>query len=246
MSDLLTLERESATGFDVGTVGSRWPARPAGSLAPGAAECAVEVLGDQLTGRWLYALSLMRAVDPDHATTDFGENQVDLVWFGRDFHVAGYFVLPAPVGLPSLAEIVRDLRERLGLPVADLAAMCGVRRRQLYNLLSGETTSTPREQAIRTLHDIVVRLADIVDMDEERLRAAVLWPAGPSGDSIYSAAVSQDVDALREIGRAVTDRLGAGDVRGLIRRPSPRLARFGTDRAARDFLADYREGEDDR
>jgi transcriptional regulator with XRE-family HTH domain len=251
MTDLLTLERDAATrapGSDVGTIGSSpRPAHPAGLLAPGAADRAVAVLGEQLTGPGLYWLSLIRAVDPDYATTDLGENQVDVIWFGDVFRAVGYFELPAPAGPPSLAEIVRDLRERLDLPVADLAAMCGVRRRQLYNLLSGETTGTPREEVIRALHDILERLDGILDGDRERLRAAILLPAVPSGESIYSAAVAQEVAALRDVGDAVVDRLAAGDVRGLIRRPSPRLARFGSAGAARDFLAEYRdEGEDDR
>lgn len=249
MTDLLERDAVAHTpGSDVGTIGSsRRPARPAGSLAPGAVDRAVAVLGDQLTGPGLDWLSLIRAVDPDYATTDLGENQVDLVWFGDVFRAVGYFVLPAPTGPPPLAETVRDLRERLDLPVADLAAMCGVRRRQLYNLLSGETTSTLREEAIRALHDIVERLDGILDGDRERLRAAILLPAGAKGETIYSAAVSQDAAALRDVGGAVADRLAAGDVRGLIPRPSPRLARFGSARAARDFLAEYHdEGEDDR
>lgn len=251
MTDLIALEGdavESSSGTAGRTTG-RGPrrARPAGLLAPGAADRAVAVLGEHLTGPGLYGLSLILAVDPDYATTDLGENQVDVVWFGDAFHTVGYFVLPAPTGPPSLAELVRDLREWLDLPVADLAAMCGVRRRQLYNLLSGGTTSTPREEAIRALHDIVERLDGILDGDRERVRAAILWPANPSGESIYAAAVSQDSVTLRRVGGAVAERLEAGDVRGLIRRPSPRLSRSGSARGARDFLAEYRdEGEDDR
>jgi transcriptional regulator with XRE-family HTH domain len=249
MTDLLTLERDAAArppGPDTSTQSPRAASRPR-LLAPGAADRAVAVLGEQLTGPGLYSLSLLRAVDPDYATTDVGENRVDVVWFGGDFHTVGYFLLPAPSGPPSLADIVRDLRERLDLPAADLATMCGVRRRQLYNLLSGTTTSTPREEMIRALHNVVERLDGILDGNRERLRAAILLPAGARGESIYSAATSQDVAALQDVGRAVADRLAAGDVRGLIRRPSPRLARFGSTSAARDFLAEFRdEGKDDR
>jgi hypothetical protein len=248
MTDLL-LERDAITrrpASDTDTLGSRRPTCPQGVLAPGAAEHAVVVLGEPLTGPGLYWLWLTRAIDPHHATTDVGENHVDAVWFGgENAYTVGYFVLPESAGAPLLAEIVRDLRESLDLPAADVAAMCGVRRRQLYNLLSGETTSTPREEAIRTLHDIVEQLEGILDGDRRRLRAAILLPVGPSGESIYSAATAQDVAALRDVGREVADRLAAGDMRGLIRRPSPRLARFGTARAAQEFLAESRDERED-
>lgn len=234
-------------GSDAGTIGSRRPPPPQGQLARGAAHHAYAVLGEQLTGPGLYWLWLISAIDPAYATTDLGENRVDSVWFGgEDVRAFGHFLLPESEQPPLLAEIVADLREWLDLPAADLAAMCGVRRRQLYNLLRGETTSTPREEAIRALHNIVEQLDGILDGDHERLRAAVLLPVGPRGESIYSAATSQDVVALRDVGSAVIDRLAAGDVRGLIRRPSPRLARFGSARAAQEFLTgDRDEREDD-
>lgn len=245
-----TLERATAARDrpDEGTTGSRRPTRPQGLLICNPAERPFDVLGDQVTGPGLYSLWLMRTVDPTHATTDLGENHVDAVWFGGDdAYRVGYFVLPKSETPPLLAEIVRDLRRWLDLPAADLASMCGVRRRQLYNLLRGETTSTPREAAIRVLHDIVERLRGILDGDDERVRAATLLPVGPNSESVYSAAASQDVAALREVGCVVVDRLVSGDSRGLIRRPSPRLARFGSAHAAREFLGEYRdEREDDR
>jgi transcriptional regulator with XRE-family HTH domain len=250
VTDLL-LERDAARprgAVDTDTTGGRRARWPQGWLAAGTAGHAFVVFGEPLTGPGLYWSWLARATDPLYATTDVGENHVDAVWFGgEDVYEMGYLVLPEPAVAPLLAEIVRDLREALDLPAADLAAMCGVRRRQLYNLLSGDTTSTPREEAIRVLHDIIEDLGAILDGDHDRLRAAILLPVGPAGESIYSAAIAQDVAGLRNVGQAVTDRLAAGDTRGLIRRPSPRLARFGSSRAAREFLGEYRdEREDDR
>jgi hypothetical protein len=249
MTGALMLKGDSTVGAgsDAGTIGCRPAALPQGQLSRAAAHHAYAVFGEQVTGPALYWLWLIGTIDPAYATTDVGENRVDSVWFGgEDVCTVGHFLLPEAEQPPVLADIVADLREWLDLPAADLAAMCGVRRRQLYNLLRGETTSTPREEAIRALHDIVGQLGSILDGDRQRLRAAVLLPVGPSGESIYSAATSQDVVALREIGSAVIDRLAAGDVRGLIRRPSPRLARFGSAREAQEFLtADRDETEDD-
>jgi transcriptional regulator with XRE-family HTH domain len=243
------LERDAARDrADEGTTGSPRQPRPEGLWISDAEERGFEVLGEQVTGPGLYSLWFMHTFDPAYATTDLGENHVDAVWFGGDdMYTVGYFVLPKSERPPLLAEIVRDLREELDLPAADLAAMFGVRRRQLYNLLRGEATSPPREEAIRALHDIVFRLEGILSGDRQRLRAAVLLPVGPRGETIYSAAASQDVGALRDVGRIVVDRLASGDRRGLVRRPSPRLARFGSAGAAREFLAEHRdETEDDR
>jgi hypothetical protein len=250
MTDALMLKGDSAVsaGPDAGTIGYRRPALPQGQLARNAVHHAYAVFGGQVTGPGLYWLPLSCTIDPTYATTDLGENRVDSVWFGgEDVGTVCHFLLPESEQPPVLAEIVADLREWLDLPAADLAAMCGVRRRQVYNLLRGETTSTLREEAIRTLHDIVEQLNGFLDGDHERLRAAVLLPVGPSRESIYSAATSQDVVALRDIGSAVIDRLAAGEVRGLIRRPSPRLARFGSARTTQEFLTgDRDEREDDR
>ena len=118
---------------------------------------------------------------------------------------------------------------------------------EFYNLLDGKTTTTPREAHVRLFHDVVSDIRHAVDDDRSRLRAALLMPVSDDHRSLYDAAVAGDDDVLRGTASILIDRLHRGDVRGLIRRPSPRFEDRG--RRRRDFLSGYAdepEGEGDR
>lgn len=123
----------------------------------------------------------------------------------------------------SLAQLVRDLRDRIDLPVEDIAAMVGVRRRQFYNLMSGETASSAGEARVRLIHMIVGELEAALDGDRADLRAAILMPVGERYETFHSAAASGDLDLTRAIGRELVDRIEAGQVAGMIERPAPHL-----------------------
>lgn len=178
--------------------------------------------------------------------------QADAIWLGpsgadRTFLLVHDGLTREFVDVPTLPELLADIREQIDLPVQDLASMCGVRRRQFYNLLDGKTTTTPREAHVRLFHDVVSDIRHAVDDDRSRLRAALLMPVSDDHRSLYDAAVAGDDDVLRGTASILIDRLHRGDVRGLIRRPSPRFR--GSGKAARDFLSGYAdepEGEGDR
>jgi hypothetical protein len=60
--------------------------------------------------------------------------------------------------IQSLASAIDQTRRHSGLPVAELARVSGLQRRQLYNILDGGSTSREREQRIRAFADVVERL----------------------------------------------------------------------------------------
>ena len=49
------------------------------------------------------------------------------------------FVVLVRPAAPTVSDIARGLRDRLQLPILDVAKLCGVKRRQFYNLLNGDS-----------------------------------------------------------------------------------------------------------
>lgn len=164
------------------------------------------------------------------ATSDDVPNEVDLSYLTLCHPV--WLVRRGPPHAPSLADLVSDLKDRLDLPVEDVAAMVGVGRRHFYNLMSGATVSSAREAWIRVLHAIVDDLDVAVGGDRGRLRAAILMPVGERFESVYAAAEGGDLDHLRTIGSEVVRRIEAGEVAGMIDRPAPHLQRLVSPEAA--------------
>jgi hypothetical protein len=146
-----------------------------------------------------------------------------------------------PVGTAvedSLADTLQTLRARVGLPAVDLAAMIGVKRRQLYNLLRSGRASADRERWIHRLAAAFERLTDAAGGDTARVRAATLKPLA-DGTSLFDRAAEHNEDALDAAVDALVALLGEGAVSGRIRRPSPTLKRRGG--SAGDFLSGYRD-----
>ncbi len=200
----------------------------------------VEVNATGWTSHWNYYLHL---VDPNFATTNVGLDGVDEVWLSGPISMMW---LTNAVGEPSdaLAWVIADLREKLDLPVADLAAMCGVKRRQLYNLLGGRTPQAARERLVRALHRVVTDIDKAVGGDRGKVRAAALLPTGTKGETLYSVACAQDQAAIKRIGRELAERLDNGSVRGMIPRPSPRLRGLVSGERAAELLHDQHDPGD--
>lgn len=187
---------------------------------------------------------LFALVHPALATTDAGFNLVDTVWMREPVAVTIVVDVFAP-SAPPLAEAVQAIRDGSGLPAADVAAMIGVRRRQLYNLLNGGSASSERERWIGTLAEQIAGLRDAAGDDQRRVRAAILLP-GAAGRSFYDLACERDEDALRRVTVELADELRAGRISGRVQRPSPTLRSRGSSEAVHDFLTGYRgTGEQD-
>lgn len=161
------------------------------------------------------------------ATTDPGFNEVDVFWIGETGTVV-YVEVKATKALPlerqetvqPLDEVVRTLRAQLGMAADDVATMCGVGRRQLYNLMSGSSTRTAHEAHIRRLGDHVNELSVAVNHSPRRLRSVALHPVG--GKTFYEAARDQDAEAMSTLCRRLATAVKADQLGGAIRRPSPR------------------------
>jgi hypothetical protein len=83
----------------------------------------------------------------------------------------------ATVEAPTeLARIVADVRQKVDLPVADIAKICGVGRRQFYNLLQGSTKTATDEGRIRRVHSYLSAIYELLGHDPGRVRSAVLMP----------------------------------------------------------------------
>ena len=129
----------------------------------------------------------------------------------------------------TVAELAKDLRTKIDLPVQDLAEMCGVRRRQFYNLLNGTSQpSTTLERRFRQLHRMVSEIHDLLDRQPERVRAAVLTPLPDELGSFFDVAASGDADQLELAFLHLTRAIKRGETAERAIPPSGRLAP-GTD-----------------
>jgi transcriptional regulator with XRE-family HTH domain len=175
------------------------------------------------------------------ATTDPGFNRVDLVWM-REGTVVFVEIKASTAStqfdnsVPALDELVTELRARLGMSVDDVAAMCGVGRRQLYNLMSGSSTRTSQEAHIRRLAALVDQLWSVVDRSPQRLRSIALHPI--DGTTLYEAAVARDPAQMSSLSRHLIEAVEAGRLRGAIRRPSPRRRRHARPGAIAELYGD--------
>jgi len=136
----------------------------------------------------------------------------------------------APIVI-DIPEELTEARAKAGLPVQDLAAMFGIKRRQFYNLVSGDDVpDTGRERRIALVVDALRRISDQVGGNSRKVRTLVL--ARLDGDSVYDAAVADDADRVeRALARAVG---AAADTHGLRRRSAP------SNRSTRDEAAGVR------
>jgi len=92
-------------------------------------------------------------------------------------------------------EMLKAAREEAGLPVQDLAAMFGVKRRQFYNLLRGEDMPTSdRQVRIRLVCDAIQNISHESGGNSRLTRSAIL--AAIEGDSVFDAATAADAQRL--------------------------------------------------
>lgn len=127
---------------------------------------------------------------------------------------------------PPLSQLADDLRGWIDLPVQDIARMCGLQRRQFYNLLAGTSGRSLQESRIRVLHAVVRELATLVGESTARLRSVLLTPIAEDFRSFFDIAAAGDLEQIRAGGTELRRRLEEGDVRGMVPRPSPALWRL--------------------
>jgi hypothetical protein len=104
------------------------------------------------------------------------------------------FVTTAPLTLLDVPSALREARSRAGLPVQDLAAMFGVKRRHFYNLLAGGGDETERMPRIAQVTSAIAQVSDWAGHNSRKARTLLLTRL--AGDSIYDAAVADDEGRL--------------------------------------------------
>jgi hypothetical protein len=110
------------------------------------------------------------------------------IW-GRRFSATP--AVDVSTALFDVAAGLQSARSQAGLPVQDLAAMFGIKRRQFYNLLSNEQETEPdRVPRIARVTDAIAKVSSWVGGNSRNVRALLL--ARLDGDSIYDAAVAGD------------------------------------------------------
>ena len=139
----------------------------------------------------------------------------------------------------DIPEALGDARTRAGLPVQDLAAMFGIKRRQFYNLISGEDMpDAAREKRIGRVADALRAMSDQLGGNSRSVRTLLL--ARIEGDSVYDAAVADEPVRLELALERALAAAAAGQ------RVQPRAApsiRASAEEAAaaRDFLSATRD-----
>jgi hypothetical protein len=122
-------------------------------------------------------------------------------------------VVDEPASQPTLADLTEHMRELVDLPVQDLARMCGIGRRQYYNLMrrKAEAMKTAGgEQRLRLVHRYLLDLHERLG-SPAAVRAAVLMPLdGSEMRSLLEVGGSDDVATLQSAYRELDKQLAAG------------------------------------
>jgi hypothetical protein len=120
-----------------------------------------------------------------------------------------------PVPVLSLAEVTEQMRQLVDLPVVDLARMCGLGRRQYYNLLRGKVTSMKTlqaEQHILLLHSYLKELNAALGGDVSKVRSALLMPLEAyEHASFLDMASAGEIDATQAAYAALNSELPAAE-----------------------------------
>jgi hypothetical protein len=213
---------------------------PIGMLALDVLQRSAVAIESGPTGRSAYWPEWFAVIHPDLATTDLVYNHVDEVWMPT-WPVSVKVFVDDPQRKP-LAELVGSLREISGLPASDVAAMIGVKRRQLYNLLESGRASVERERWIGRLHAALTRLHEAAGGEQTRVRASLLTPMA-DGRTLFDVACQGDAPALGRAAETLVAELRSGRTPGRVQRPSPTLGRRSSAKAADEFLSGYRDTE---
>jgi hypothetical protein len=161
------------------------------------------------------------------------------LWHRYATPAAGPLTLDTPPPLLDLPAALHQARAQAGLPVQDIAAMFGIKRRQFYNLTSGEQQPEPdREPRIARITDAINKVSEWVGGNSRKVRALLL--ARLDGDSIYDAAVADDSERLGwAMERAYS--AAAQDASLPARLPPSQRATPGEAAAVRDYLRSTRD-----
>ncbi len=109
----------------------------------------------------------------------------------------GHFVI-APVPMEasdSVGNELRVIRQLTALSVTDVARLCGVKRRHLYNLLDGEPTESHRAARIRSIAEAVEQRASLF-REAADFRSALLTPLDYQGHDFIAIVSSDEPSAL--------------------------------------------------
>jgi transcriptional regulator with XRE-family HTH domain len=143
---------------------------------------------------------------------------------------------PLVVDVPGA---LQEARTKAGLPVQDLAAMFGIKRRQFYNLASGDDRPEhAREMRIARVTAVIKQLSERLGGNSRSVRGALL--ARLDGDSVHEAAIANDESRLKA---ALERALAAADAGTPLPRRSAPSTRATPEEAAavRDFLRATRD-----
>lgn len=88
-----------------------------------------------------------------------------------------------------------EIRALTGLSVNDIARLCGIKRRQVYNLLDGSETEPHRAANIRRISQAIGQWSHRFQRPET-LRSALLAPIGDNQEDFITLASSPDQAAL--------------------------------------------------
>jgi hypothetical protein len=145
--------------------------------------------------------------------------------------------------LVDVPSALKAARRQAGLPVQDLAAMVGIRRRQFYNLVSGEqNTDDDRAPRIAHITDVIGHVSHLMGGNSRRTRQFLL--ARLDGDSIYDASVADDDDRVRLAVDRATDAFHRGRSLGHQLPPSARATPQEA-AAVREYLRASRDASGD-
>lgn len=122
----------------------------------------------------------------------------------------GPFPSPQPAtGGDTVAEELAVIRNLTMLSMNDIARLCGIKRRHVYNLLEGEPTETHRAIRIRSIARVITEWAEQFP-DPTTLRSLLLAPLEHTGRDFIAIAASEDskdVDVANHLLKAYVARL---------------------------------------
>lgn len=104
---------------------------------------------------------------------------------------------------------LQEVRVKAGLPVQDVAAMFGVKRRQFYNLLNGEDLPSPdTDRRIGPVTEAIRVLSEAASGDSRAVRVAILARIG--GESVFDAAMSGEPGRLESATARAAQAVASG------------------------------------
>ncbi len=147
---------------------------------------------------------------------------------------------PSATGGDTVAEELVLIRDLTALSMNDIARLCGIKRRHVYNLLDGELTEPHRATRIRSIARIIKEWAGKFS-DPTMLRSLLLAPLEHTGRDFIAIAASEDikdVEVANHMLRVYVARLNGA--RPVTRRTAQVLGK--AERAAQTLRDVYGEG----